>query len=196
MSQAKLIVIRHGETDWNVEGRLQGSADIPLNETGRSQAAKLADQFRDHKIHAIYASPLIRAQETAQFFHDIHGCDFHHAHELREGSMGSLEGMTFVDYHKTYHTELDHLSFKAVPDMESAEDVAIRAMPRLYQIADSHKGETVVIVSHGGVIRVIYSELMKVPHRRVMIKNTGFIEVHGTGLELTVINSQGVEIRA
>lgn len=193
--QAKIIVIRHGETEWNAEGRLQGSADVPLNEQGRLQAAALAEQFKDHKIHAIYSSPLTRAQETAQFFHDIHGCDFHHAHELREGSMGSLEGVAFTDYHKAYHAELDQFSFKAVPDMESAEEVAMRAMPRLYQIADAHKGETVVIVSHGGVIRVIYAQLMKVAHRKVMIKNTGFIEVEGTGLKLTVINTQGVEIR-
>lgn len=97
MSKIELFVFRHGETDWNRERRLQGHTDIPLNETGRSQARQLADRLHPHQPQVILTSDLSRAVETAEIANLHLGIPIHHTIHLRECRMGKPEGMLKED---------------------------------------------------------------------------------------------------
>ena len=93
----RIIAIRHGETAWNVDTRIQGHLDIPLNATGRWQAERLAQALRDEPITAIYTSDLTRAWETAQYIGELQGLPVIKEAGLRERDFGDFEGKTFAE---------------------------------------------------------------------------------------------------
>ena len=93
----KLILIRHGRTDWNVQGRVQGRTDIPLDETGRRQAAAVAQRLSGIRLNAIYASPLTRAHDTAKAVAAFHDCDIYVSEKLTEINFGAWEGKTGLE---------------------------------------------------------------------------------------------------
>lgn len=95
----RLILVRHGETDWNVEGRYQGHSDVPLNARGRAQAARLAEALRGSDIRAIYSSDLARARETAEALAHATRLAVQHDPRLREIDQGDWEGMLFLEIH-------------------------------------------------------------------------------------------------
>lgn len=150
-----LTLVRHGQTDWNLDRRIQGSTDIPLNETGRADARTAAAHLADGTHHAIYTSPLLRARETAEIISAELGLGAPVlVPGIREREFGEGEGMLVSEYMETYggwHSE--------VPGAETLEDVAERALLALDAIArDSRRrstpvAESVVVVAHGGVIR-------------------------------------------
>ncbi|KAB1663502.1 histidine phosphatase family protein [Pseudoclavibacter sp. CFCC 13611] len=142
-----LCLVRHGETDWNAEHRIQGGTDIPLNDTGRAQALAAAQELRRHYWSGVYSSPLCRAFETAEII----------AAELRlpaplripavhERRFGEIEGLTLEERIARFGDESE------VPGLESRADVVARAQPALTTLAHQHPGEQLLIVSHGGVI--------------------------------------------
>ncbi|GAB3599098.1 histidine phosphatase family protein [Microbacterium tumbae] len=150
-----ITLVRHGQTDWNLDRRIQGSTDIPLNETGRGHAREAAALLADGAHHAIYASPLVRARETAQIIAGLIGLgEPELVPELREREFGEAEGMLVADYIERYgdwHAE--------VPGAESFAQVRDRALGALDIIArqsrlrSSPVAESVIVVAHGGVIR-------------------------------------------
>jgi probable phosphoglycerate mutase len=150
-----LTLVRHGQTDWNLAHRIQGSTDIPLNDTGRADARWAADRLRDTQHHAIYASPLSRARETAQIIARELGLpEPQLVPGVREREFGEGEGMLVADYIDTYGDWLSE-----VPGAETLAEVAARAMLALEGIArDARRrsapvAESVIVVTHGGVIR-------------------------------------------
>nr|WP_201469711.1 histidine phosphatase family protein [Microbacterium hydrocarbonoxydans] len=150
-----LTLVRHGQTDWNLDRRIQGSTDIPLNETGRADARTAASNLVGTTHHAIYTSPLLRARETAEIISAELGLGAPVlVPGIREREFGAGEGMLVSEYMETYggwHSE--------VPGAETLGDVAARALHALDAIArDSRRrstpfAESVVVVAHGGVIR-------------------------------------------
>ena len=97
MNATRIIAIRHGETAWNVATRIQGQLDIPLNETGRWQANRMAQALADEPIRAIYASDLLRARETALALAEATGLPLLSEEGLREREFGLFEGKTFAE---------------------------------------------------------------------------------------------------
>ena len=93
----RIIAIRHGETTWNVDTRIQGRLDIPLNATGRVQAARMARALKDEPITAVYASDLVRAWETAEYLGRVHGLPVNAETGLRERGFGDFEGKTIAE---------------------------------------------------------------------------------------------------
>src|SRR5207302_46661 len=93
----QLLLIRHGESTWNREGRVQGWLDPPLSERGIQQAARLAERLRDEPLDALYASPQQRARATAQAIADIKGLPLQLDDRLREHRLGGIQGLTPVD---------------------------------------------------------------------------------------------------
>jgi broad specificity phosphatase PhoE len=138
---ATLLLVRHGETDWNASGRLQGHTDRPLNDYGRRQARELADRLADDGIAAIYASDLSRAKETAEIVGARLGLPVVIDADLRERNWGSWEGLT--------PEERDAVAFEG----ETPRDHRDRLMRAVRRIAERHPGQRVVVVTHGGSMR-------------------------------------------
>lgn len=154
-----LILIRHGETKWNVEGRWQGQADTPLNERGREQACQLARELSGVDIQAIYSSDLQRAMETAQPLALAAGLQIHTDVRLREINQGEWQGLRLNEIQARYaelyqRREQDPLDI-APPGGESILQMQQRAFKVLDEILQQHAGETVAIVCHGLTIAVI-----------------------------------------
>jgi broad specificity phosphatase PhoE len=148
-----LVLVRHGETDWNVTGRFQGQADPPLNANGREQARALAEQLALSRIDAIYSSDLQRAYDTARIVADRVGLTVIIDPRLREVSQGAWEGVVLADILARYPREWamreqDPLHSRP-PGGESVAEVAQRASAAADAIAIAHPNGRVVVVTHG-----------------------------------------------
>ena len=137
-----LLLVRHGETDWNADGRLQGHTDRPLSDYGRRQARQLAEELGGEEIEAIYSSDLTRARETAEIVGGRLGLPVELDPELREKDWGTWEGLTSV--------ERDRVEFVG----ESTEAHQERILRALGRISERHPGDgRVLVVTHGGSMR-------------------------------------------
>jgi probable phosphoglycerate mutase len=182
MKSTTLFLIRHGETDWNVSKRVQGHCDIPLNKKGTDQARLLGDELKDTTFHAIYASPLLRAYQTA----------LHLASEdriitdarLKETCYGIYEGLQWSEFYTRVGRHLEQyqqlpvkqkLLFKFDNSAESYFEVYTRAKACLDEIVLKHPGEQIAVVAHGGLIKSLLSTLQDIEPRKIEIDNTGYV---------------------
>ena len=154
-----ILLARHGETDWNREGRFQGHADPPLNATGHAQAAELAAELKDVELAAVYSSPLRRALETAQRVAAEHGLEPVAVDALREVDVGSWQGLTRPEIETRYPEQFARwLDYdQGWEDGESYEEMGRRAVAALLELAAAHAGERVLAVTHGGPIRAAFA---------------------------------------
>ncbi|GAA4477696.1 histidine phosphatase family protein [Rhodococcus olei] len=181
-----LALVRHGETEWNAERRLQGSSDIPLNDTGRAQAARAGARLAAHRWDVLVSSPLSRAGETA----DIIGTHLDLARSatypgLTERHFGAAEGVT--DYEAW-----DLWPDGNYPGLEPRDAMARRGLAALDELADRHPDSAVVAVSHGGLIRSVLGAI----HGRwaPRIPNAGISILHHDGRRWTVRSVNGVDL--
>ncbi len=154
----RLLLARHGQTARNAAGRYQGQTDVPLNETGRRQAQALAERLASEAIDAVYASDLQRAQATAELVAAPHGLRVQTEPRLREINFGAWEGLTYEEI-KTRDPErqaawYDDPLHTSPPDGETLTQVAERVQAALAEIVQAHPDETVLIVAHGGTLRL------------------------------------------
>jgi probable phosphoglycerate mutase len=154
-----ILLARHGETDWNRQGRFQGHADPPLNETGRAQAAELAAELEGVGLAAVYSSPLGRALETAQLVAAEHGLEPVAVDALREVDVGSWEGLTRAEVEARFPEQLARwLDYdQGWEDGESYEEMGRRVVAALLELAAAHEGERILGVTHGGPIRAAFA---------------------------------------
>lgn len=153
-------LVRHGETDWNRERRIQGSTDIPLNDTGREQARATGELLASRRWTALVASPLSRAAETARIIGDHVGLgDPELERRLAERDYGEAEGLTGPEIDAKFPDGAD------VPGREPREAVAERAVAALHDLAARHPDEAVIVVAHGGVIRSVLETVAPGRHR-------------------------------
>jgi probable phosphoglycerate mutase len=156
----RICVVRHGETDWNIERRIQGHLDIPLNSTGRAQALAMAYSASHHHFKAIYSSDLIRAVETAHVLAERLGLEVQSMPHFRERHYGIFQGLTAVeaaqrhpDAHERYqHRDPDY-------DFESGETMHMlikRIAEGIDWLVRHHSGHTLALVSHSGVLDILY----------------------------------------
>jgi broad specificity phosphatase PhoE len=144
-----LLLVRHGETDWNAEGRLQGHTDRPLSDYGRRQAQRLAEELDSEELEAIYSSDLARAHETAAIVGERLDLPVELDPDLREKDWGTWEGLTAV--------ERDRVEFVG----ESTEAHQDRILGALHRISERHPGDArVLVVTHGGSIRRVQTAAM------------------------------------
>jgi probable phosphoglycerate mutase len=169
LTSTRLLLARHGETDWNRIGRWQGHADPPLNETGRRQAVELAERLAGDGIAAVYSSDLVRASETARVVGDRLGLPIVQDAGLREIDVGSWSGLTraevqgrFPDgFARWLRGEIGH-------DGETREQLTERAADAALRIATRHPGEKVLVVTHGGVIRALRRQAAGEPGQAIV----------------------------
>lgn len=144
------FLVRHGETDWNLVGRIQGSTDIPLNETGRAQALATGEKMQGRRWDVIVSSPLSRAMETASIIATAIGLPAPTPiADIVERNYGEAEGMTGPELEAFYPNDTP------VPGRETREAVKARVIAALHVIASENQGKNVVVVAHGGVIRAV-----------------------------------------
>ncbi len=173
----KLLVTRHGETPWNRENWVLGRTDIPLNETGRAQALTLRERLEGRHIDAVYVSPLSRTMETASIA--LEGRDLALVPEPR------IIEMNFGDYEKAGRRDPEYNAvkrcyFRRLPGGgESVMDLAARIYPYIRELARKHRGETVLLVTHGGIARVIRSYFTGMDNEEFssfFLENCGLLE--------------------
>ncbi|MFB6077097.1 MAG: histidine phosphatase family protein [Candidatus Nanohaloarchaea archaeon] len=150
-----ILLCRHGETDHNRSGVIQGRTDVPLNRTGMEQAEHLADRLADRDIDAIYTSSLQRAARTADIIADRHDADAVRRDSLREMALGDLEGSDWTEWYAEIREQGSDLHDWAPADGESLREAEQRFRETLEEFSAAHPDETVVVVAHGGIIRAI-----------------------------------------
>lgn len=156
----RILLVRHGQTSWNQEQRIQGHVDIALNEAGVAQAQALALALHGEPLAAIYSSDLDRAQATARAVAEHNRVVLHTEPALRERHYGAFEGLTYADIETQWPQQAEAWRRRDpafAPDGgESLLDLVARVKPVLSHIAQRHIGEQIMLVTHGGVIDVIY----------------------------------------
>jgi len=154
----RLILIRHGKTDWNVLERYQGHSDTELNETGRNQAQSLAREWENEPIDVIYSSDLTRAIQTAVIISNGRNIPIHKRAGLRECSFGIWEGKTFEEMQTRFPEEVARIKGDSVNEIrtggESRDQLSIRVAKTIREIINNHPNQTVAIVAHGGSLAV------------------------------------------
>lgn len=163
----ELLLVRHGQTDWNLTHRIQGSVDIPLNATGVAQAEATRDAFRNRTFDAIVSSQLERAVFTADAINAPHGRPQRIDARLAERAHGTYEGWTVQEIIAEIGEGNEDAFFQQSPALEPWPAVTERVLSALREIALEYSGGTVVVVAHGGSIRAAVAAMQSVHHRSI-----------------------------
>ncbi len=160
MSATRLCLVRHGETAWNAEGRVQGQLDVPLSEVGHAQARAVAAALAGERFDAIYASDLVRVRQTAEPAAGRLGLPVALDAALRERHYGMFERHTYVEVRERYPTEYARFRDKD-PDFdfgsgESLKAFAARSLACVATLVERHAGRSILVFTHGGVLEMVY----------------------------------------
>lgn len=194
LEPTRIFALRHGETAWNVEQRIQGQLDVPLNARGREQAARLALALQGEELAAVHSSDLQRAADTAQALADACGLTVARDPALRERGFGSFEGQTYADIEARWpeaslrwrKREIDF----APGGGETLRDFHVRSLAVITRLAHAHRGQAIAVVAHGGVLDCLYRacanlelnaprswELGNAAINRVLFHGEGFVVI-------------------
>jgi probable phosphoglycerate mutase len=178
-----ILLARHGETDWNREGRFQGWADPPLNATGRAQAVDLSVALMAEELATVYSSPLRRAYETAEVVAASRGLEPVTIEALREVDVGSWSGLTREEIEQRFPDQyarwLDY--GQGWDDGETYEAMAERVVGAVLELALAHDGQRILAVSHGGPMRAVSAFAERVTYaesrrRSPVVANAAVVE--------------------
>lgn len=180
----ELGFIRHGQTRWNLEGRLQGSSDIELNDTGRAQASDAVQILGSARWDVIVSSPLSRARETAQIIADGLGLEVGPAYDLLiERDYGEGEGVLETETAQRWPGKIGG-------GIESLESVVDRGLRAIEQIASDYPGKNVAVVCHGTIIRYTLSHFAGYQLDTIRNGSVAILEYEIDGWELKLVNDQ------
>jgi len=183
----KLCLVRHGETAWNAEHRVQGQLDVPLNAIGQAQAQAAAKVLSQEKFDAIYSSDLCRARQTAQPVAGFLAKEILLERDLRERHYGIFERLTYAEVKERYPE--DYARFDArEPDYafrtgESLRDFSARSITVISRIVKQHEGQSILVFTHGGVLDKLYRFVTGLPlsaQRDFGIPNAGLNRIEVT----------------
>ena len=184
----KLIFIRHGQTDWNVQGKIQGSYDSELNDTGIKQAMKLSKKLLslNYRFSKIYSSPQKRALKTAEILSKSSNVDYVSMKDLQEMNMGKWEGLSWSEVEDKYPNEYKewylNRRYTNTPDGESYQDMLERVLKAINKIINENNDD-VVIVSHSAVIMCLQCYVTNTPFNEMLkfkTKNATITEIDST----------------
>jgi probable phosphoglycerate mutase len=190
-----VIVIRHGETDWNVQGRFQGHLDVPLNALGLRQARRMAERLAQERVDVVYCSDLLRTRQTAEPAAALLKLPAAPDAGLREQHFGILEGLNFDEVrvrHPQHFAEwLRHDPDYALPGGESVRSFHARVVAALLGLAERHADQTLAVVTHGGVLDMLFRTVHGLPlqgPRTCAIPNAGLNRLRVQGGRLEILN--------
>lgn len=192
-SVTRLCMVRHGETAWNAEGRVQGQLDIPLNETGRAQARATAEALAAEDFSAIYCSDLSRVRQTAEPSARRLALPVEYNAALRERHYGMFETLTYVEVREKFPLQYARFRDKD-PDFdfeggESLRGFAQRSFDVVSELIARHPGEQILVFTHGGVLEIVYRHARALglsSPRDFEIPNAGINWFEATPTEWTV----------
>lgn len=209
MQNTVIYLIRHGQSQGNIRytqgfGLEAGFLGTPLSDKGISQAQQLVEKFKDIPIDVVYASPLLRAKQTAEILVNNRNINIIYKGNLRERDRGNLNGMPEAEIRQTYKalygdpnvlSESEMWNYQLFPDMETASMAVERFTNTLRDIVIEHEGKTVLVVSHGNVIRsflvkIGYATFKQIP--RDSLANTGYIKLETDGVKFSVLETSGL----
>lgn len=164
----KIYLIRHGQTDWNLSGQLQGQSDIALTELGQQQAQLLAEHFPAEKLDAIFSSDLQRAHDTAKALAKKFSCEIFLEKNMREIFFGDWEGLRFDEIIARWGKEFTHQLFSApgdlsVPNGETFAQLSVRAMKALEIVREKFPEGHVAMVAHGAFNKTLLATILHIP---------------------------------
>ena len=201
---ATFYIVRHGETIWNKEGRLQGQKDSPLTEKGLWQARNVAKKLKNISFDAIFSSDLLRAKRTAEIIALEHELAVDMVKALRERRFGQVEGKTYEELRRDLKDIMekfdalppqDKFTYRFVEDMESDDEVAIRFIAYLREMAVAYAGKTVLLVCHGGLMRAFLIKVGYGSHEELppgSVENTAYFKLESDGVDFVIKESDGI----
>jgi broad specificity phosphatase PhoE len=194
-------IVRHGQTDWNAKKIIQGQIDIPLNETGESQAKEVAKTFKDITFDLVISSDLLRAKRTAEILTLEHNLAIETTKELRERAFGEMEGKpsnVFFAYRDLLealsHEERHHK--KPYENFESDHEVTTRTITFLRETAVANPEKTILVATHGGILRMILLHLGYFDYKLIEnyhFDNLSYIKLESDGVDFFVKELSGIE---
>lgn len=199
-----LYLIRHGQTEWNAIGRIQGQKDSQLSESGIKQAHEAREVLKDIHFNTIFSSDLLRTQETAEIINIDRKLAITTSKALRERTLGEHDGKMGVDYMediKNLLKEYQALSedkkwnYKFGKDYESDKEVLERFIRFLREVSIAYSGKKVLIVTHGGAIRILLTKLGYAKYGELTpgtFKNTGYVVLESDGIDFFIREVHGI----
>ncbi len=179
----QLLLIRHGQTDWNVEGRYTGQTDIPINAKGHADAARVAEELKENPPTLLFSSDLQRAYDTASYIAKACDLDIQTDERFREINQGIWEGMLFPDIKAQFQKELDKRDSDPLrvgaPDGENMGQVRDRVLAALREILGAHAGDgqRIALVAHGFINAIIRVYFERIPLEKTWDYFPGTTEV-------------------
>jgi broad specificity phosphatase PhoE len=204
-SYCTLYLVRHGETEWNALGRIQGQLDSTLTQQGIIEAQKLAEQLKSINFNAIYSSDLSRAAKTAEILKRDRQLAVITHQDLRERTFGKYDGHLGVDYEKAtshlltkYKKLIDEekWQFKFADDYESDQELVDRFAFRLRKIAVAYLSKTILVVTHGGNLRTFLTHVGFAAYGELTpgtFKNAGYVKVRSDGKNFVIDEVKGID---
>lgn len=183
VQQTQVIIVRHAETLWNEEGRRHGHMDSPLSPKGENQAIALAERLSQHSFNVLYCSDCGRVCQTAEYISEKTGHPILLDERLRDRNLGIFEGLTKAEMKEKYPIEYqDYQNSRDIPNGESNEERCNRAVSCITELAQRHLGETIVIVSHSGILDSLFRHTLSIPivpyDGSFLILNASYNEFH------------------
>lgn len=194
-------IVRHGQTDWNIQKIIQGQLDIPLNTTGEKQVKGVAEKFKKIKFDLAFSSDLLRAKRTTEIIALEHKLAVQTTELLRERHFGKMEGQPSQVFftHLTLMNRLSHeerFKHKFDKTFESDEAFVARVLTFLRETAVAHPGKTVLVGTHGGVFHVLLLHLGVITYKEsdsTRIANGGYMKLKSDGIDIFIEEISGVQ---
>lgn len=201
-----IYLMRHGETEWNVNHIIQGHSESYLTENGVAQAKVVAAELKDVHFDAIFASDLARTVKTAEIINLERALAIHTSEALRERSFGHYEGTPSAEYAKKFQHIFDQMlklsaieqtKIKTDDDVESDEEVVGRFITKIREIAIAYQDQTVLVVTHGGPIRTFLVHLGYGKYQDLgpnSFKNSGWVKLISDGIDFEILDAPGIKL--
>lgn len=194
-------IVRHGETEWNRKGLLQGHSDIPLSKTGIIQAKEIAQELKNIKFNKAYSSDLLRAQKTAEIIALQHKLTVETTKLLRERMHGKYEGKPVSSLEEVGKiteklTDKQRFAYKIDENTESDEEIVARLITFIREVAVGNPGKTILISTHGGIMRALLIHIGFGSYRNLKhyaIKNTAYVQLRCDGVDFFVDKTKGIQ---
>lgn len=196
-----LYLVRHGQTQWNVDQIIQGQTDVPLTKIGEQQANEQRKKLKDVSFSKIYSSDLIRAHRTAEILNLEKKLALQTAVSLRERQFGVYQGKSIAEGKKRLWELLAHYSshpYIKESGVETNEEMVERSITFLREISVVHPNENILIVTHGGIMRVILLHLGYAKENEFSeggIQNLSYIRLECDGVEFRVKQTSGISLK-